>query len=114
MLNYQVYSHISDCVFKLFYLRATSKLKVPGESKKYTKYKPISQREIVVYNGRFQTFNSCYSYEKGWMWLKFCKALVIWYSLPYQQFFLAFGLLILVFEIPPLYTSSLLLCNKDM
>ena len=63
----------------------------------------------------FQTFYSCYSYEVGCMWLRFCKTLVTRCSLPYQQFLFAFGSFILVFGIYAIiHPSSLLLGYKDM
>ena len=68
-------------------------------------YRPIQKHQKLVYD-----FKHFYSQVVGWIWLKFCKALVTRYDLLYYQ---VFGIVLFIW-IPPLYTHSLLLCYKDI
>ena len=72
---------------------------ITSTPKTFTLHRPISQREKLVNNGRFQNLNSYYWFKVGWIWLRFDKVLVTRYVPAHHQFF-AFGSFILVFRIP--------------
>ena len=60
-----------------------------------------------------QTFNCCYLYKAGLLWLKLCNAFVTRYVLPYQKNFPIWIIYSSFWDLP-LYPNSSLLCQENI